>query len=201
MGNAQWVGLIGAVTGTAFGATASLLTSAIQRRWNKNDFEHETRFGRLHEKRIDAVLLLYESLEKTELAFQQLMKPGWFDWEPPIKELRQKAYESASELQKNYSYKSKLLLPRDVCHVVESFLDKLWDCWKTFPHGVAEGINSTGHGSAVEAWDHVWKTVRDELPTVRAVLEAHFRRMLGSDDGIPLHARREAAPKKQLSVQ
>lgn len=152
---------------------------------NLRAFEHQTRFSRLHDKRLDIIMSLYKSLAETEMAFHQLMKPAWLEGEPPINELRQRAYDSAAALEQNYLYNAKLLLPSDVCEVIESFQIKLQECWFKFPHHAGGTGQSWVSGVPVEAWNAAWKTVREELPTVRKVVENHFRRLLGSDDGAP----------------
>jgi hypothetical protein len=132
--------------------------------------EHQVRFSRLHEKRAIVIDEVYQRLVdlQNEYGATVLHRADG-------KETEQKMYDTYVFLQKRRIY-----LPLNVCELLQSFLDLMWDNtiklsqYKALPNPNAGNIERL-HESIAEGF----KLLRERVPAARRGLEDEFRSLLG----------------------
>lgn len=133
----------------------------------KAAFEHETRFGRLHERRAEVVAELYARLVGAEQAVDDL--DDRFS-DPSCRQHVEEAIRSFSL----YERENALYLPEELCRRLGDFTVSVA---LVFLCALAE------HGASTRVpQDRAAELAvrfRSEIPDIRAAIEQAFRRMLG----------------------
>ena len=178
----DWIGWIGLVGGLV-GGIAALYTAArykaiesYRAKLKAEGYEHEVRFARLHERRMDIVSALYEAIIDAERAFNDWTHPVSFAGYPTKAELGEIAAEAGKGLRLQIR-KSRIWLDEDLCREADSLEATLSETFVTFTSFNADVPG--GKGDYIKAWQEAWESVSKDVPRLREKIERRFREMLG----------------------
>ncbi len=141
-------------------------------------FEHETKFLKLHEQRVEVVAEIYQRLVRTESAFKYFVKPFVKVGEPPIEEKEKDTYEAA-KLFSEYFNENRLWLDANTCSKIEEFDKKLLKAWNAFHIFIPGGDQRWMTEGKMEKWDKIWNEASVILPSIKRDIEDEFRNLLG----------------------
>jgi hypothetical protein len=134
--------------------------------------EHETRFTRLHETRMDAVAELYVRLVHAYDAFSMWLHPLQFGGNAAQEERRKQAWKLGYEFMEYFSEKRiyfEEALCRDIDEAVTEF-KRAWVAMEAYPPGMP---------GRDEQWGKTWERFAGLLPSIRQQVERQFRDLIG----------------------
>lgn len=159
-------------------------------------FEHETRFSRLHERRIEVVAELYKRLTRAKASFERLgsrgppPQPTWLGraknalWSlvPGDVLARREMEKDEHEMAINalldfcdYFDENQFWFDASFVRVIKAFQDQLW--------GVAAGFFILESGMQVEdgphSWDEMRRIVERDVAQLHQQIESLLRTLLG----------------------
>ena len=140
---------------------------------NALSFEHQTRFVRLHERRVDVIAEMYRLLAIAEVAFQPAIAPArWGEnaAQEKILEDRREAATAGNAFE-DFFRVNRLWLDDDL----SSSLDNLA---QHFRKACFLYDNKDRRPDPEEAWESAWRQVTEDVPKTRAEIEAAMREML-----------------------
>jgi hypothetical protein len=138
-------------------------------------FEHETRFARLHEKRIEIVAELYRKLAIAEDAFHDVLhpiQPGSRD------DHKCRTRQAAIQAQTFFTFfnQNRVFLDDQLCGLILAIKEKLRRISAEF----AGALDFTEVPSTHEQWTEAWKLFSTNVPPLRSEIEQRVRKMLGA---------------------
>lgn len=143
---------------------------------NAAAFERQTRFARLHERRVDVVDELYRCLVVAEGSFGRALtmyREGRSEEDIQLKtEQDAKNAVEAFSAFTDYFREHRIWLDEALCERIDALVTTLHEAWYQF-HDPDEARGRTREMSAA------WRRVRDEVPAIRAEIERTMRIMLG----------------------
>jgi hypothetical protein len=142
-------------------------------------FEHQTRFSRLHERRVEVIADLYRRLVITEVAFNAAFLPlrrgrTVEDIQTRVTQEEQAAADASNDFVE-YFQQNRLWLDRALCVKVEMLAETFRAAWYQYNNLNAQQGQATERGEA-------WRRVRIEVPSIRGEIENSMRTMLGALD-------------------
>jgi hypothetical protein len=180
----EWVGLVGGVIGVVGGLLggAAAFYAAVRFRaiedyraqLKAEGYEHEVRFARLHERRMEVIADLHDAIIEAERGFSDWTHPAHFAGQPPKEELGSIAATKGTDLSRQIRSSRIWLdedLLRDVDRLDESF-HRVFVRFTTFDLQV-------NRSEYLDAWREVWEEVSGDVPRIRESVERRFRAMLG----------------------
>src|SRR5437763_16755984 len=111
-----WIGVVGGSIGVAAGAYAALSARSIEHlraKLKSEAYEHDVRFARLHEKRVDVIADLYAKLVIAEGGFASWVSPIQLAHEPSQQEKGLMAAEAGNEFVKTF-LRNRIWLDEDL---------------------------------------------------------------------------------------
>lgn len=150
----------------------------------RNAFEHETRFSKLHERRVQAIDGLYKRLVRTIAAFYPLMTRGNGE---ESGEIKQKAGEAGQEFTTFFG-ENRLYLDAELAQDVGRLQMVLNEAWVTFAYDLRDEqapVPQHERERRLAVWRRARDIVRDEAPMLRDRIEARMRSMLESSPTLP----------------
>jgi len=178
----EWVGVVGGVLGGLAALYTAVRYRAIERyraQLKAEGFEHEIRFARLHEQRMEVIANLHESIIEAERAFNDWTHPAHFAGQPPKDELGSIAAAKGKDLRRQIRA-SRIWLDADVLLEVDKLDETFHRVFVRFTTFDAELHRS----EYLDAWQEVWEDMSSEVPFVRMMIEERFREMLGVAPGL-----------------
>lgn len=143
--------------------------------------EHDIRFGKLHERRAEAIAKLYKLLSVTSEKGATYSAPFGYSSDPPKSE-QFSAFASAYNDAARYFFSHKLFLPAETCKKVEDLFQGL----KEHPSkmnmymGMADQHPSSDiELKKLDAWSEAWKYFQGDFKPAMTALENDFRMLLG----------------------
>jgi hypothetical protein len=146
-------------------------------------FEHQTRFGHLHEQRGIIISELYEKLSEAVRAAGDFASPIEMVGEESKKEKSQIAWNALMDFYR-YFDKKRIFLNEDTCDKI----NKLYLEIRNPIHKYAFFINNSREDDFVyqgryDAWVKAWDSIdKNEVPAARKALEQEFRKLLGVEN-------------------
>jgi hypothetical protein len=174
-----WLGTAGGILGGAAAAYTAVRVRSIERyraKLRSEGYEHEVRFGRLHEKRVEIIADLYRKLVDAEAAFASWVSPLQEAGEHPMTEKAQRAADAGSEFRMSF-LRNRIWLDRDLCDQIGAFDRKLYETFVKFT--TYHPDDPLTKKEYLEGWMKAWKTVSEQVPSLRDQIEERFRKMLG----------------------
>lgn len=138
-------------------------------------FEHETRFARLHEKRVEIIAELYKKLAITEDAFQDVLHPI----QTGTRDDHDRRIREAQVLAVNFFQffnENRVFLDDKLCGLILTLKEKLRRI-------SAEFVSAFGFSEAslpADQWKEAWKLFSTDVPPLRTEIEGRVRQMLGA---------------------
>jgi len=143
--------------------------------------EHEIRFSKLHEKRAEVIAELYKLLVKATWEAESFTSPMEWAGEPDKKEKYNLAMKAIVEYFRFFDL-HRIYISPDLCGQLEGFANKLRSPVMKFGIWVRhEHLSDISGEKKDTAWNTAWDSVKNDIPQLRAAIEAEFRLLLGSD--------------------
>ena len=131
-----------------------------------NAFEHETRFARLHDKRLEVVAELYKLLVHTNVAFVTWIAP--LSSASLTMEEKRKVAEDAANSFFAFFDENQIYLDEELCALIVRLRDSFRLAWANF-----------NIKPCPTEWTKVWEQFQSEIPPLRIEIEKRVRIMLG----------------------
>ena len=174
-----WIAVVGGVIGAAGGSYTAIRWRAIENyraKLKSEGYEHEVRFARLQEKRVETIADLYTKLVETESAFA-----AWFSPMAPADEaVKEKNAQHAIQVGNEYIQafrRSRIWLDDDLVGLLDDLNRKLLEANVDFT--MYDPKDWTSQREYRDSWVKAWRTVENEVPEMRGRIERRFREMLG----------------------
>jgi hypothetical protein len=139
-------------------------------------FEHETRFGRLHEDRARVIAELYSKLASAHASVLGVIRPlqvgGEEKWQAEMR-------KAAEETNAFFAYfdKNRIYFDECLCELTQQLQEKFKRAWAAF---TVFGDMKPASG---KEWWETWCNFTKDVPPLRARIENEFRKMLGVPGG------------------
>jgi hypothetical protein len=141
-------------------------------------FEHETRFARLHERRVEILAELYKKLAITEDSFIDVLHPvqrgSKEDHNKRIRDAQVGAIKFFEFFNEN-----RVFLDEDVCELIVTLREKL----RRTSAGFAGAFGYEDMTPNAQEWADTRKLFLAEVPPLRTQIDARVRKMLGALSG------------------
>jgi hypothetical protein len=138
--------------------------------------EHDVRFSRLHERRIEVIGDIYRNLVRAERAFaswtQPLQMAGDKNWD----EKGTVAVAAATTFVEHFQ-ENRIWLEPDLCDDVQKVVHGLYTAYVKFT--IYDPEDKSAWYERFEKWREAWGAVSKEVPPVREKIEARVRLLLG----------------------
>lgn len=178
-----------AVVGGALGGAAALFTAlryhsieSFRAKLRAEGLEHEIRFARLHERRVDVVAELYEKLVDAERAFASWVSPMQEAGEPSKSEKGKAAGEAGNALR-TFFLRNRIWLDEALCAQIADIDKRLFGT--SVRYTMYHPEDSSTRTEYLEQWQKAWHDVQDDIPPLREAIERRFREMLGVTAAAP----------------
>jgi hypothetical protein len=135
-------------------------------------FERQTPFAHLHERRAEVIVDLNKRLVRTQRELASLVHPLQEAGEPPIAEKAKVAAEAGNAFNEFFN-ENRIFLDEPLCERIDELSRSLFHAWRDF--------NPQDHRSDVrmKAWQAAWKRMEEEIPPIRREIETRLREILG----------------------
>ena len=134
--------------------------------------EHEIRFARLHERRVDVIATLYDKLVKAEGAFGAFVHPVQEGGVEAQQERGQEAAAAGNDFSLFFR-SNRIWLEQDLCDQIDALNRELIKVYYEFTAHPPEA------GPELKVWHKSWKSLSEEIPPLRDEIEHRFRILLG----------------------
>src|SRR5439155_3901458 len=169
-------GLLGGVS-LAYTAVRYKTIEGYKAELQRQGFEHQTRFARLHERRVEVVSELYRQLARTESAVMAFVHPLEMAGEPSKEDLGREAQESSGEFGR-YFRENRIWLDEDLIDQVEGLQRRMNEAGIKFGMYLSHGRQG-GDDRYFDQWAGAWEIISKDVPPLRHSIEVRFRVMLG----------------------
>jgi hypothetical protein len=178
-----WIGVVGGLAGSAalvYTASRSKAIEGYKAALRKQGFEHETRFARLHEKRVEVIAELYARLVRAEASVAAYVDPIEMSGGPTKDELAAKADEYHVEFIRFFS-ENRLWLDESLERQFEAFIEAIVKPGISFS---VFRLHDRGSVEYFKRWNEAWQAVSTDVPVLRKAIETRFREMLGVAEAV-----------------
>jgi hypothetical protein len=173
------IGVLGGLLGGSAAIYTAVRLPAIERyraQLRAEGYEHEVRFARLHERRVEKIDDIYRKLVDAERAFGSWTHPFQQAGEPTMDEKGQAAAAAANELRATFLY-SRIWLDADLCARIAELDRELYHLFIDFTTYRQDDPRTQAERS--KSWIAAFTKMQDEIPPLREAIETRFRDMLG----------------------
>jgi len=145
--------------------------------------EHEVRFSKLHEKRVEVLAKLYKLLVAAAAHITSAVSPAQRTDAPDKSDQYRKVHEASAEYFWFFD-QHRIWLPPDLCKLLDAFEKKL----RTTMPELLLCIKDSNGATAKETEEisklreGMCKSVEEDVPTLRTAIEAEFRSLLGAGE-------------------
>jgi hypothetical protein len=136
--------------------------------------EHEVRFRRLHERRVEVISDVYRNLVRAERAMGSWTRPLQMAGEPSSEEKGKDAVEAAAAFVQHFE-ENRIWLEADLCEDVKKVADGLYRAYVDFTTYRRDDFSN----ERLEMWQKAWRAVSEDVPGTRERIEGRVRAMLG----------------------
>ena len=161
----------------------SLFSSGLQRdleRYKREldakQFEHQTRFSLIHQKRAEVISKLYARLSRAKARLGELVaiyQPGG----QSLSEKRKVTSEAYNEAN-SYFHERRIFLPEEIAENVDAVLEAMRDAFVEFD--TAQMGNEEYKPDSTGLWIQSFKKVQEKLPPLMKKMEEQFRFEIGA---------------------
>jgi hypothetical protein len=137
--------------------------------------EHEIRFARLHEKRVEVIAELYRKLVRAEGAIGAWVHPMEEAGTPSKEELGQIVNETMQDFQR-YFLEHRIWLDVPLVSEIDGMIKEMREAGITYGYLVLRRPEAEDR---VEHWHKAWKIMDKRVPPIRTRIERRFRQLLG----------------------
>jgi hypothetical protein len=149
--------------------------AAYEAEMSKAAYSHQVVFGRLHEKRAEAIFELAVLFDKFESKSQRAVSFFGYAGDPPREQLVKEAGEAGTQFLDYYN-SHRVLFEERTCVLVENIAKKysraFIDLSTLWPQGRLERDN-------MALWEKAEKAITKEIPPLTKEMLSEFRRLLG----------------------
>jgi len=132
-------------------------------------FEHETRFARLHDKRVQVIAELYKLLAQTATAFETWIAP--LSLAPkPLAEMAKDAANAANAFFEFFD-QNQIYLDEKLCSLILQMREVFNRAWANFGAGFEK--------PRPKEWMETWEAFQRDIPPLRIEIERRVRALLG----------------------
>jgi hypothetical protein len=165
-----------------------LMTEQVRNSLQMAALEHQVRFSKLHEKRAEVIVQVYEGLVEARLEGKRFIAADAFITDPKeqqeaLRKVRAKMAEVSSDIQKRRIY-----LPEHICALLQKLSDDMWQYVEAAaiyapidPH--TEKIMGEKHDVLLTAYKAYFS---EDIPAATKALEDEFRKLLGVETSRPV---------------
>ena len=175
---ASWIGVVGGLLGIGATTYTALRVKDIERfraQLHGEGYEHEIRFARLQENRVDVIADLYQKLVDAEGAFANWVHPLQEGDEDVQAKKVEAVAQAGNEFSKAFRY-ARIWLEEDLCERIDSVNRKFIEVWVEF--GDPSIKAALPQRERMEYWRKSWKTISEDIRSLRREIEARFRTLL-----------------------
>jgi hypothetical protein len=179
MSVSDWIGAFGGFAGGAAAAYVALRTNAIERyraRLKEEGIEHEIRFTRLHERRIEVTGEIYRNLVRAERAFASWARPLQMASEPSWEEKGRLAADAGTTFIEHF-HENRIWLDEDLVGDIQSVNDRIYEAYVGYT--TYRRDDPRLEKDRLDAWMKAWKQLSEDVPTLRGKIERRIRGLLG----------------------
>jgi hypothetical protein len=154
-------------------------TEALRAQLGMLAFEHQTRFSRLHDRRVEVVAELYRKLVLAEDAFSKAIDP--IDLGTPLEEIEHRRKEKDTEAVTTvneflaYSRMHEVWLTDEIGQTVGNLGRAFREVWHLYVE------DRRGGGD----WPAAWRRVGSEVPQLKTEIRNAMRAVLGEPPRLP----------------
>jgi hypothetical protein len=144
--------------------------------------EHQVRFSKLHQKRVEVLAQLYKLLVEANWQAATFVSPMQWAGDPNKKTQYATAVKAIAEYFRFFD-KHRIWRPARLCDPLEAFAKQLRS--PTIHLGVYVGIEHPTENTLKErgeVWAKAWESVERDIPKLRTAIEAEFRELLSVGD-------------------
>ena len=134
--------------------------------------EHETRFTRLHETRVETIAGLYEKFVRAHEAFDAYLSPVQFGGQPDHAKQGEEAAERGRAFNEYFSVK-RIYFEEGLCRDIDAAFDQFVKAW------IKMGAYPPGMPGRGEQWSKTAEHFSQHFPPIRAKIEQQFRELIG----------------------
>ena len=140
-------------------------------------FQHEITFAKLHEKRAEIIVDLYQKLLKAEASARFLLTPLRYADDPPEEEREKQAESAANEFYRYYR-DHKLYFDHHLCRLLEDLDTKLTVARVDHATYSEDDPETARERRAMRYLG--WKALKEDFPPILREIEKEFRTLLGN---------------------
>ncbi len=140
-------------------------------------FEHQTRFSRLHDRRLEVIAEVYSRIVAVEEAARLLVVPLREAGTEPESDSRQRVIDEYNQLWTYFS-RHRIFLPSDLSDELEELTKRMRRAMDEFIRLRISDDSGMVRSEGTRTWLEIWNEVSDDLPKVRKSIEAEFRSLL-----------------------
>jgi hypothetical protein len=141
---------------------------------HREGIEHEVRFTRLHERRVEVISDIYRNLVRAGRAMGSWTRPLQMAGEPPWEEKGKDAVEAAAGFVQHFE-ENRIWLEEDLCAQIKEVADGLYVAYVDFTTYRRDDYSD----ERLEAWQTAWTSVSEKVPRTRKQIEERVRALLG----------------------
>jgi hypothetical protein len=168
---------VGGLAGGVAAVYVAIRAPAIERLravLQREGVEHQVRFTRLHERRVEVVGDIYRNLVRAERAMGSWTRPLQMAGEPSWEEKGKDAVEAAATFVQHFE-ENRIWLEADLCAQVQKVASGLYVAYVDFTTYRREDYSD----ERLKAWQKAWMSVSQEVPATREQIEDRVRELLG----------------------
>jgi hypothetical protein len=172
------VGIAGAAGGIA-AVYVAIRAKSIERfrsALQREGVEHEVRFARLHERRVEVIGDIYTNLVRAEREFASWTRPLQMAGEPSWEEKGRAAVEASAKFHAHFE-EHRIWLEEDLCADVKMVADALYEAYVNYTTYRQDDPNADRE--RLEMWMKAWKSLSENIPATRRKIEDRVRQLLG----------------------
>ena len=137
-------------------------------------FEHQTVFVRLHEKRASVIEELYRQLVGLEATTRAYANPFEFSTDPTKDDLRKDVRKRYNDFIDLFE-RSRIYLEQDLCSKIKEMNRSFRETVNKADNGI--GVNGISKKDT-KKWAEAWRQTLGEIPALRQDIEQAFRELL-----------------------
>jgi hypothetical protein len=155
--------------------------------------EHDVRFSRLHERRIEVISDIYRNLICAERAFASWTHPLQMAGQPDWAEKGTAAAKAGTKFVEHFQ-ENRIWLEAALCEQVQKVADGFNEAFVKFT--IYDPNDPNVRRERLDKWMEAWKGVSKDVPPVREDIEDRVRVLLGVTPG----ARQQPADRKSATT-
>ncbi len=186
-GNAVLLALLAFLGRSLIGAYLARAAEQFKAGLQRAAVEHEVRFSRLHQKRAEVLAELYRLLAVAVWKVEAFLSPLELAGGPDKQQLVEQAWNAIAAYHRCFD-ENRIYFSAKLCGSLESFASELrGPVMLVWSYRQIEAPTGETRERMLDVWNAQWLRVKNEVPKLRAGIEAEFRQILeaGGPSGGP----------------